>query len=716
MKKPIFLSLLLSVFAATSPASAGLVAHYRFDDASNIGANNGSATIPWVAFSGVTRSTNTKFGAGSGSFVRGTSLAATGSLAATAARTNHFTLSMHAYTNTGASTLDSWPDFVSIGTSAGFARFAIEATGPGGGIALYKFSSSTTTDGYAAGALTSNTWHHLGIVGNGSTITLYVDGVATGTPIPYTSTETITTVTLASRYGSTTRGITTLLDDVAIFDEPLNAGQMAWLAWNPAQNNVPSFTSYANWALQIPYSARRGPWVDQDGDGASNLAEYCFGTSPMIPGAAHVTAATNNDQKLVIRWNQLAAGAGYQLERSATLQNNWTTANGIVATPDPDRPSPEGYVPMKAEVPLAIGPDFLRVNATPTAAPGAPLASDIPALPANAEEVLTETWSTGQVDLTRWYIPKKMWGQGNNGVNPANVRVENDNVWGYIKPVLVCQANGDLYDGPITGYGGAKTRVGGMVVTRGFYASGRYEVVMKIGGTTAVVGGPADPMRPIGAIPAVWTYGYRYVSVSSDYDSFHPEQPLYNPNMKVYGNANEYWSELDFPEFGPGGDFDIALYNTFLQNKHQGRNFSVTPMIDGQYHTLTTEWRTGLVPIAGVTDAQVIEWGGYYWVQDKAINYNLYLGNPLKQLGPNNYAIYAGTRADHYIDGRKVGENLTFVPSMAGQLTFGVWLPGWGGAAPWKQSTVSFASIRIWQYNDPGDVRGVIINNITNNY
>ena len=103
-----------------------------------------------------------------------------------------------------------------------------------------------------------------------------------------------------------------------------------------------------------------------------------------------------------------------------------------------------------------------------------------------------------------------------------------------------------------------------------------------IGGTAALAGGPADPMRPIGTVPAVWTYGYRYVSVGSDFDSFHPEQPLYNPLMKVYGNANEYWSELDFPEFGANGDFDNALYNTFLQNKHQGRTFGVTPMIDGR--------------------------------------------------------------------------------------------------------------------------------------
>jgi hypothetical protein len=709
MKKITLLTIPLLLSAAACPASAGLVTHYRFDDAANPGANSGSASVAWTSFSGVTRNANARFGGGSGSFVRGTSQAVTGSLAATAVRTNRFTLSMHVHANMGLAALDSWPDFVSIGIGGGYARFVIEATGPGGGIALYKFSSATTTDGYALGSITTNTWHHLGIVADGTTVTLYVNGVASGNPIPYSASETVSAVTLASRYGSTTRGITTLIDDVAIFDEALDAGQMAWLAWNPAQAAVPRFIRYDHWSQQIPYSARRGAWVDQDGDGSNNLSEYLFGSSPMLPGPAHVTAERNPGGPLVVRWLQLESGADYRLERNPTLQGAWTPAAGIVPVQDQDRGAPVGYVAMKAEVPVGPGSDFLRVQATPVgAAPGSPRESDIPPLPANAQEVFTEDWSGGGIDAGRWYIPRKRWGQGNNGVTPDNVRVESDDLWGNDRPVLVCQANGDLYDGQVTGYGGAKPRVGGMVVTRGFYASGR--------GATAADGGPADPMRPIGAVPAVWTYGYRYVAVASDFDSFHPEQPLYNPHMKVYGNANEYWSELDFPEFGAGGNFDIGLYNTFLQNKHQGRTFDVRPVIDGQYHTLTTEWRTGLVPIAGVTDAQVTEYGGYHWIRDKAVNFNLYLGNPLKRLGANNYAVHMGTRADHYIDGRKVGENLTFVPSMAAQLTFGVWLPGWGGVAPWKRSTVSFGPVRIWQYHDPGDVRDVIISNITDNF
>jgi hypothetical protein len=342
----------------------------------------------------------------------------------------------------------------------------------------------------------------------------------------------------------------------------------------------------------------------------------------------------------------------------------------------------------------------------------------LPPLPKDAKLALQEDWSSGKIDLKRWYVPRKKWGQGNHGVSPENVRIERDVVAGKEKHVLVCQANGDLYEGPVIGYEGQRTRVGGIVVSRDFFASGRYEVVMKIGGTEKREGGPDDPMRPKGAVPAVWTYGYRYVSVPKDrMDSFHASEPLYNPNMKAYGDGvNEYWTELDFPEFGKGGDFDKALYNTFLQNKHQPRTFEVRPMIDGQYHTLTTDWRTKLVPVDGVTDAQVAEKEGYHWVQDRAIPFDRYLGNPLKRLGKDRYAVYAGDRVDHYLDGKKVAENLVFVPSMAAQLTMGVWLPGWGGPASWKQATTSFASVKVWQFGDEGDVRRIITGNIDDNY
>ena len=176
-----------------------------------------------------------------------------------------------------------------------------------------------------------------------------------------------------------------------------------------------------------------------------------------------------------------------------------------------------------------------------------------------------------------------------------------------IQKVLVCEAHGGHYDGPVIGLWGKKDRVGGVIVSKPFFASGRFEVVMKIGSRTPSNGGPENPAHPRGCVPAIWTYGYRWVDGDAKRkDEFVSATPLYNPHMPAYGlAANEYWSELDFPEFGKGGDFRQALYNTFCQNRHDPNLFDAAIATDGRYHTFTTEWRTRLQPLDGITDQQV---------------------------------------------------------------------------------------------------------------
>lgn len=352
--------------------------------------------------------------------------------------------------------------------------------------------------------------------------------------------------------------------------------------------------------------------------------------------------------------------------------------------------------------------------------PAAASADDaaIAKLPDGARLVIDEDWSTGKIDPARWYVLRKRWGRGNHGVVPENVRIERDTVRGVGKHVLVCEAHGDHYDGDVVGLWGNKKRVGGVIVSKAWLASGRFEVVMKVGSDERNADGPRDPMRPIGTVPAIWTFGYRYVEVPKErMREFVRDTPLYNPHMPRYGiGANEYWSELDFPEFGKGGVFNRAMYNTFCQNRHHPELFDVKRAVDGRYHTYTTEWRTELVAIDGVTDAQVVEHGGYHWVADKAVPFEAYLGNPLKRLGPNRFAVYRGKIATHWIDGVKVAENTKWVPAMAAQLNMGVWLPDWAGPAPWKTASVKFASVKAWQYDDPGDVRGVIHEDLRDNF
>ncbi len=332
-------------------------------------------------------------------------------------------------------------------------------------------------------------------------------------------------------------------------------------------------------------------------------------------------------------------------------------------------------------------------------------------MPAGARLVLDEDWSGGRIDPGRWYVLRRHWGEGNNGVVPENVFLARDTVDGKSRNVLVIRGHGDQYAGPVAGWRGNRTRVGGTIVSRAYFASGRYEVVLKIGSTAASPKGPKDPRRPVGMVPAVWTYAYQWVEAAgADPKVFNRKNPLFNPQLK-----NEYWSEIDFPEFGKAQDLETGLYNAFLNANMQSRPFSTKAAIDGQYHRFTTIWRTQLVPLPGVTDSQVVEAEGCYWIQDASIPFQLYRGNPLKRLGKDRYAVCAGKEATHFIDGRFAGTNPTHVPAMAAQLNIGVWFPEWGGAAPWEESTISVASVKVWQFDDPGDVRDVLKEQIPDN-
>ena len=344
------------------------------------------------------------------------------------------------------------------------------------------------------------------------------------------------------------------------------------------------------------------------------------------------------------------------------------------------------------------------------------IVSDL-SIPPDAQLVFEEDWSTGTIDSGKWYFLHRKWGKGNNGVVKNNVFLSTDMVNGKNKNVLICRGHGDDYQGPVVGWQGNKTRVGGVIVSKQFFASGRYDVVMKIGSVKRKKSNPKDPVRPIGMVPAIWTYAYRWVQAPEiQAKDFIADIPLYNPHLNRHDyNANEYWSEIDFPEFGKRQNMEQGLYNTFMQNKHQRRKYSTSAVVDGQYHTMTTIWRTHLVPMPDLKDEQFIKYDGYYWIQDKQVDYESYLGQPFKKLSKDNYAVYRGKSATHYIDGKFVGANLQWVPSMAAQLNIGVWFPEWGGQAPWAKSSISVASVKVWQYNDPGDVRGILTEDIPSN-
>ena len=82
----------------------------------------------------------------------------------------------------------------------------------------------------------------------------------------------------------------------------------------------------------------------------------------------------------------------------------------------------------------------------------------VPPPPKQARLAFEEDWAAGTIDPAKWYRLRKKWGNGNHGVVPENVRIEADTVGGKKRNVLVCEAHGDRYDGPIVGLWGKKAR------------------------------------------------------------------------------------------------------------------------------------------------------------------------------------------------------------------------------------------------------------------
>lgn len=233
-KRVSFLSILFAGILS-SHSQAALTAHFSFDDADNLGANTGSASTTWSDFSNISQTTG-RFGTGAGDFVAGSSEAwdndfIVGTLSS-------FTLSMHVKTTQ----TNAWKDFVSIG-SGNNVVFVLEQTGNAG---VYNYNINNvggTSDGvvgYNPGSPTftvnDGQWHHLGITVGGGMLTLYIDGISRGSAV-YGGTGAISAFQLASRFGDGGRAISAIIDDVAIYDETLGAGQMSWLSTNAATAN-----------------------------------------------------------------------------------------------------------------------------------------------------------------------------------------------------------------------------------------------------------------------------------------------------------------------------------------------------------------------------------------------------------------------------------------------------------------------------------------------
>ncbi|WP_367874402.1 autotransporter-associated beta strand repeat-containing protein [Luteolibacter sp. Populi] len=119
-------------------------------------------------------------------------------------------------------------------------------------------------------------------------------------------------------------------------------------------------TPYDTWSSIIGDPALRERSADPDGDGFSNLLEYLFGTSAILPEGSLV-ASDRTPDGLVIRWLQRNSDASFQLEESGSLAGPWPPS-ALPVTDADQTGAPAGYTRKQAVVPFTQGLRFFRIQ------------------------------------------------------------------------------------------------------------------------------------------------------------------------------------------------------------------------------------------------------------------------------------------------------------------------------------------------------------------
>lgn len=326
-----------------------------------------------------------------------------------------------------------------------------------------------------------------------------------------------------------------------------------------------------------------------------------------------------------------------------------------------------------------------------------------------------EDWSQG-ISPQRWYLFRKIWGAGNNGCVPELVSIQKDVVDGTARNVLVITTQGNQTTSSIMGVkksggqyvkGNSPKRVGGCIATAEYFASGTYEIKMKVGRPKN-----KPTAAPSGLCPAIWTFHYEehYPSANDPQGvAINPKDPIYQPRYKEGSDADGYYStvnsEIDAPELGKDGNLNLALFTTYeseVEGNTQGFNLSKfgINVLDNQYHTYRFIWKTNLAP-TNLTDSQVILKGNYYYAANNPTS-DIQGCAVVKQSG--TWYVYKGVSVDFYVDGKFIGRSTDNVSPVSARLIVGGWFPSWAGTPSWDETKIYVSDITIIPANNPGDV------------
>lgn len=263
-------------------------------------------------------------------------------------------------------------------------------------------------------------------------------------------------------------------------------------------------------------------------------------------------------------------------------------------------------------------------------------------------EAFYDDFNGNQLDNDSWLIAYKQWGGdgANGGVIPENVHVSEGK--------LLIAARGDQYEGPLRGINrdGSQRpngkRVGGAIATRDYFASGRFEVRMKV-------------VPSLGAVSAIWTFHYsEYYPGDSAYKRNPVGSPLYYPvnheiDIEMPGRPNATHT---------GYNFNYALFTTWVGENEGEYTVNYTDLgfaqNDGQFHVYRFDWHTG-------STGEL-------------------------------------PHVDFYIDDVWQYTIDTNIPARAGRLWIGAWFPrDWAGTPDFDTEYLEVDWVRITPFGESGD-------------
>lgn len=282
----------------------------------------------------------------------------------------------------------------------------------------------------------------------------------------------------------------------------------------------------------------------------------------------------------------------------------------------------------------------------------------------------TESLSVDFSNISLYQLNKKFlaahkaWGGANGGVVTECLTLDT------VNGLLRVQACGDNYTGDILGVdrlgqpSGFNTRIGGCIVTRGYYGPGSYRCVVKFPDF-------------IGVCSAFWTFHY---------EEGYPVHPVYN-SIKADGIVDQ-------------GNLESGFYNV--------RN-----------HEIDIELPVALVPPLdeGVSYQNVWfnSWRGELETEyvNNPVNHGITLNDGYFHEMRFDWHLGEDPRVEWYIDNVLYLTCRDFVPDIPGRFWAGLWFPSssvkWAGPdASWETQEMLIKSISITPFlNEYGDCREI---------